>query len=88
MHAMARLDSTFTPTLILDDFKERYYQVYGRRAAVDYVGRDWYRVNDESVHKVTLLHESERLRDLLRAKAAPKPPAPLLVRFIERLRRL
>jgi hypothetical protein len=88
MQAMARLDNPLSPTLILEDFKERYYQVYGRRATVDYLGRDWYRVNNESIHRVTLLNESERLRDLLRAKSAPKPPAPLLVRFIDRLRRL
>lgn len=55
--------TTLTPRHIVDAFQRAYYQVYGREAQVVHMFAEWYTVNGETVHRMTLFSETARLRD-------------------------
>ena len=56
--------TTLTPRSIVDAFQRAYRQVYGRDAQVVHMFAEWYQVNGETVHRVTLFGEISRLRGL------------------------
>ncbi|MEZ4671917.1 MAG: hypothetical protein R3E39_28770 [Anaerolineae bacterium] len=56
--------TTLTPHSIIDAFQRAYRQVYGRDAQVVHMFAEWYQVNGETVHRVTLFGEISRLRGL------------------------
>lgn len=56
--------TTLTPRSITDAFKSAYRQVHGRDPQVVHMFAEWYQVNGETVHRVTLFGEISRLRGL------------------------
>jgi hypothetical protein len=56
--------TTLTPKSIVDAFQRAYHQVYGRDAQVVHMFAEWYQVNGETVHRLTLFGEISRLRGL------------------------
>ena len=91
--------TTLTPKHIVDSFQHAYHQIYGRDAQVVHMFAEWYTVNGETVHRMTLFSETSRLRELARVQqiqqAAQQPqPAPrkpttdrsMVQRLIARLR--
>lgn len=85
--------TTLTPKSIVDTFQRAYRQVYGRDAQVVHMFAEWYQVNGETVHRVTLFGEISRLRGLAqyqqqqqqRQKAASADKS-VIQRLIARLR--
>lgn len=55
--------TTLTPRHIVDAFQRAYMQVYGREAQVVHMFAEWYTVNGETVHRMTLFSETVRLHD-------------------------
>lgn len=85
--------ATLTPQHIVDAFQRAYRQVYGREAQVVHMFAEWYTVNGETVHRMTLFSEISRLNELAREQAAQRRPAPqrgpdrsMVQRLIARLR--
>ena len=62
--------ATLTPKHIVDAFQSAYRKVYGRDAQVVHMFAEWYTVNSETVHRVTLFRETVRLNDLAREQMA------------------
>ena len=62
--------ATLTPKHIVDAFRHAYRDVYGRDAQVVHMFAEWYTVNGETVHRMTLFSEISRLRDLSRQQQA------------------
>jgi len=62
--------ATLTPKHIVDAFQSAYRKVYGRDAQVVHMFAEWYTVNGETVHRVTLFRETARLNDLAREQQA------------------
>ena len=82
--------ATLTPRHIVDAFQRAYRQMYGREAQVVHMFAEWYTVNGETVHRMTLFSEISRLSELARVQAAQRKPAPdrsMVQRLIARLRR-
>jgi len=83
--------ATLTPKHIVDAFQRAYQKVYGREAQVVHMFAEWYTVNGETVHRMTLFSEISRLNELARVQAAqPRPDnnnRTMVQRLIARLRR-
>ena len=62
--------ATLTPKHIVDAFKSAYRKVYGREAQVVHMFAEWYTVNGETVHRVTLFSETARLSDFAKQQQA------------------
>lgn len=62
--------TTLTPRHIVEAFQRAYYQVYGREAQVVHMFAEWYTVNGETVHRVTLFNEIARLSDIAKYQRA------------------
>ncbi len=62
--------ATLTPKHIVDAFQHAYRDVYGRDAQVVHMFAEWYTVNGETVHRVTLFSETARLCDLAKEQQA------------------
>ncbi len=63
-------ETTLTPQSIVDAFQRAYWQVYGQEAQVVHMFAQWYTVNGETVHRMTLFSEIARLRDLAQHQQA------------------
>ena len=62
-------DATLTPKHIVDAFQNAYRHVYGREAQVVHMFAEWYTVNGETVHRMTLFSEIARLNDHAKQQA-------------------
>ena len=87
--------TTLTPKYIVDSFQSAYRQVYGRDAQVVHMFAEWYTVNGETVHRMTLFSETSRLRELARVQQGqqaqrtqqkPTTDRSMVQRLIARLR--
>lgn len=74
--------TTLTPRHIVEAFQRAYSQVYGREAQVVHMFAEWYTVNGETVHRMTLFSETARLRDLAKQQQEQQQQ-----QFIEQLLR-
>jgi hypothetical protein len=63
-------EATLTPKHIVDAFQSAYRKVYGREAQVVHMFAEWYTVNGETVHRMTLFSEISRLNQLAREQQA------------------
>ncbi len=82
--------ATLTSRDIIEAFQRAYKQVYGRDAQVVHMFAEWYTINGETVHRITLFSEIARLTELARVQAAQRKPTPdrsMVQRLIARLRR-
>ena len=74
--------TTLTPRHIVEAFQRAYLQVYGREAQVVHMFAEWYTINGETVHRMTLFSETARLRDLAKQQQEQQQQ-----QFIEQLLR-
>ena len=81
-------DPTLPPRYVVDTFRRVYQTAHGREPAVRYMGNHWYSVNGETVHRITLMEEIARLRDLSQQQHLARPDKSLIQRLISRLRSL
>jgi hypothetical protein len=77
-----------TPIQLVENFAQAYKLVHSRDAHVIHVSGDWYRVNGETVHRLTLLGEITRLRHLAQKQRLLNADKGMLQRLITRLRGL
>lgn len=81
--------TTLTPKSIVDAFQRAYHQVYGREAQVVHMFAEWYQVNGETVHRITLFGEISRLRGLAQHQQQQRQSSTdksVIQRLIARLR--
>jgi hypothetical protein len=81
--------TTLTPKSIVDAFQRAYHQIYGREAQVVHMFAEWYQVNGETVHRVTLFGEISRLRGLAQHQQQQRQSSTdksVIQRLIARLR--
>lgn len=85
--SMAPDDPTLTPELIIHGYVRAYRKVYGRDPRIRHIGGQWYYVSGETVHRVSLLHETLRLHQLApQASSYATPNRGMIQRLIARLR--
>jgi hypothetical protein len=84
----AVIDPTLPPRYVMDSYKRAFAGVHGREPVVRYMGNHWYHVNGETVHRLTLIEEISRLRELGQVVERPRPEKSLIQRLIAGLRRL
>ncbi len=81
--------ATLTPKDIIENFKQVYRMVYHNEAHVVHMFAEWYQVNGETVHRLTLFQETVRLNGLIKQQQQRKPPAAdrsVIHRLIAKLR--
>jgi hypothetical protein len=81
-------DPTLPPRYVVDNYRRAYRSVHGREPAVRYMGNHWYFVNGETVHRLTLIDEIARLRDLSQKTHLGRADKSIIQRLINRLRSL
>ncbi|MFQ3567737.1 MAG: hypothetical protein SNJ59_12140 [Aggregatilineales bacterium] len=81
-------DPTLPPRYVVDNYRRAYRGVHGREPAVRYMGNHWYFVNGETVHRLTLIDEIARLRDLSQKTHLSRADKSIIQRLINRLRSL
>ena len=84
---MSPSDPTLTPDIIVTSYERAYRQVYGHDPRIRHVGGQWYYVGDETVHRITLLTEIQRLRSQVQEQSPyATPNRSMIQRLIARLR--
>lgn len=78
-------DATLTPQLIINAYERAFERINGRVPSVRHLGGQWYYVNGESVHRVAILTETKRLRELAKSQQ-PTNDRGLITRLIAKLR--
>lgn len=79
---------TLTPQQIIDHYQRAYRQVHGQEPQVAHLFAEWYQVNGETVHRITLFGEISRLRGLSQQHRVNNADKGLVNRLIARLRRI
>jgi replication initiation and membrane attachment protein DnaB len=82
--------STLTPKHIMETYRRAYKQVHGQEPHIAHQFAEWYQVNGETVHRVTLFGEISRLRGLAQQQrlTAENTDKSLIQRLINKLRRV
>ncbi len=82
--------NTLTPKQIMETYRRAYHQVHGQEAHINHQFAEWYQVNGETVHRVTLFAEISRLRALAQQQRlnAESTDRSVIQRLIARLRRV
>jgi len=81
-------DPTLPPRYVVENYRRAYSTVNGRDPFVRYMGNHWYYVNGETVHRLTLLEEVERLRAMPPKQPFRRTDRSIVQRLIDRLRAL
>jgi hypothetical protein len=81
-------DPSLPPRYVVDTYRRVYQTAHGREPAVRYMGNHWYSVNGETVHRITLMEEIARLRELSHKQYPVRADKGLVQRLISRLRSL
>jgi hypothetical protein len=85
--SMSPDDPTLTPELIVHAYVRAYRKVYGRDPRIRHIGGQWYYVSGETVHRVSLLNETMRLRQMVPPESSyAAPNRGMIQRLISRLR--
>ena len=80
---------TLTPQIISDSFRRAYKEFYGHDVNVVHCAAEWYQVNGEYVHRITMLQSLEHLREMQRARqAAAEDKRSTVRRLIAKIRGL
>ncbi len=87
-HYLAAEDAAIPPRYVVENYRIAYVSANGREPAVRYMGNHWYYVNGETVHRLTLMQEIERLRDMPPKRQFRRTDRSLVQRLIDRLRAL
>ncbi|MBE2269688.1 MAG: hypothetical protein IAE80_15735 [Anaerolinea sp.] len=81
-------DTLLPPRYVVENYKKAYLVINGKEPSIRYVGNQWYSVNGETVHRVTLLEEIARLRELSNKQSLQQTPKSVIQRLISRLKAL
>lgn len=87
-HYLTAEDATIPPRYVVENYRIAYVGANGREPAVRYMGNHWYYVNGETVHRMTLMNEIERLRAMPAKRQFRGADRSLVQRLIDRLRAL
>jgi hypothetical protein len=83
---MASEDLTLSPQIMVDSYQRAYKQVHGRTLQVRHQFGEWYYINGETVHRLTLLQEITRLRSIAHKQRLQNTDRSLVQKLITRLR--
>ena len=72
----------------MDNYRRVYQKVHRREPRVVHLFDDWYQVNGETVHRLTLFREITRLSDLAQRQRVNMADKSIVQRLINRLRTL
>ena len=86
--AVVRDDPSLPPRYVVDNYRRVYETAHGRQPAVRYMGNHWYSVNGETVHRITLMEEINRLSMLSQKQRLVGADKSIIQRLIARLRSL
>ena len=78
--------TTLSPQEIVEHFQRAYKQVHGREPQVMHMFAEWYQINGEMVHRLTLFGEISRLRALAQQQRLAKTDKSIVQRLIAKLR--
>ncbi len=78
--------ATLSPNEIVEHYQRAYKQVHGREPQVIHMFAEWYQVNGETVHRLTLFGEISRLRSLAQQQRLAKTDKSVVQRLIAKLR--
>ncbi len=81
-------NASVNPQYVMDAFHRAYYLVHKRDPQIAHLFDDWYQVNGETIHRLTLFHEITRLRDLAQKHRLASADKTVVQRLIARLRGL
>ena len=81
-------DATVKPKLVMDTYRRAYQSVHHREPYITHLSDDWYLVNGETVHRLTLFREITRLRDMAQRHRLISADKTVIQRLISRLRNL
>lgn len=81
-------DATVKPRYVMDVYRRAYLTVHRREPHIAHMFDDWYQVNGETVHRLTLFGEITRLRDLAQQQRLTTAERGVIQRVIARLRAL
>jgi hypothetical protein len=79
-------DATLSPKHIVENYRHAYKQVHGKDPHITHVFAEWYQVNGETVHRVTLFGEISRLRGLAQQQRLATTDKSIVQRLIAKLR--
>jgi hypothetical protein len=79
-------DATLAPRHIVENYRRAYKQVHGKEPHITHVFAEWYQVNGETVHRVTLFGEITRLRSLAQHQRLTSTDKSIVQRLISKLR--
>jgi hypothetical protein len=79
-------DPTLTPQLIINAYHRAFEKLNGRAPNVRHLGGQWYYVNGETLHRVALMTETMRLRELVKSQQNTSHERGLINRLIAKLR--
>ncbi|MCA9913962.1 MAG: hypothetical protein H6671_07350 [Anaerolineaceae bacterium] len=80
-------DTTLSPQAIMESFYHAYRAVNKQEPRVTHMFAEWYQVNGETVHRLTLLNEISRLRGIAnQQRLASAADKSLIQRLITKLR--
>ena len=75
-----------SPGEIIEHYQRAYRQVHGRQAQAMHMFAEWYQINGEMVHRLTLFGEISRLRALAQQQRMAKTDRSVVQRLIAKLR--
>ncbi len=78
---------TISPNEIIEHYQRAYKQVNGQEPQVIHMFAEWYQVNGEMVHRLTLFGEISRLRSLAQQQRLAKTDKSIVQRLIAKLRK-
>ncbi|MDZ4763494.1 MAG: hypothetical protein SGI73_03010 [Chloroflexota bacterium] len=81
-------DPTLPPRYIVETYRKAYESLYSCVPKIRYLGNHWYTVNDETVHRVTLMEEIARLRTANQKQDLMKTDKGIIKKLINKLRGL
>lgn len=80
-------DTTLSPQSIMENYYHAYRAVHKQEPRITHMFAEWYQVNGETVHRLTLLNEISRLRGLSnQQRLASAADKTLIQRLITKLR--
>jgi len=81
-------NASLSPRALIESYSHAFNAVNGRSPRVRYMGNHWFVVNGETVHRVTLMEEIARLRDLAQRQTLHRADKGVIKRLIARLKNL
>jgi hypothetical protein len=77
---------TISPNEIIEHYQRAYKQIHGREPQVMHMFAEWYQVNGETVHRLTLFGEISRLRVIAQQQRLANTDRSIVQRLIAKLR--